>query len=78
MLIGSLPAAACVYQRCGWLADEPGVPGRPEATDWDKDFCDLKWDAPDSDGGAPITGYVVEKKEKGSGKWVKAVDTRGK
>ncbi|KAF0299363.1 Twitchin [Amphibalanus amphitrite] len=44
--------------------DAPGEPGRPEPTDWDKDFCDLKWKAPDSDGGAPITGYVIEKRRR--------------
>ena len=58
-------------------SDAPGEPGRPEPTDWDKDFCDLKWKAPSSDGGAPITGYVIEKKEKGSGKWIKAAETKG-
>ena len=30
--------------------DEPGKPGRPAATDWDKDFVDLEWQAPQSDG----------------------------
>ena len=58
-------------------AEEPGAPGRPEPTDWDKDFVDLKWEPPKNDGGAPITGYIVEKKEKGTGKWVKAVETAG-
>ncbi|KAF0296563.1 Twitchin [Amphibalanus amphitrite] len=57
--------------------DEPGAPGRPEPTDWDKDFVDLKWEPPKNDGGAPITGYIVEKKEKGTGKWVKAVELAG-
>ncbi|XP_037071181.1 LOW QUALITY PROTEIN: twitchin-like [Pollicipes pollicipes] len=57
--------------------DEPGAPGRPEPTDWDKDHVDLKWEPPTNDGGAPITGYVVEKKERGTGKWVKAAETDG-
>lgn len=54
--------------------DEPGVPGTPEATDWDKDHVDLKWTPPASDGGSPITGYVIEKREKGTGKWIKAAE----
>lgn len=54
--------------------DEPTAPGQPEATDWDKDHVDLKWTAPVSDGGAPITAYVIEKREKGTGKWLKAAE----
>lgn len=54
--------------------DEPGKPGTPEIVDWDRDHVDLKWDKPISDGGAPITGYVIEKREVGSNKWVKACE----
>jgi hypothetical protein len=42
-------------------------------TDWDKDHVDLKWSPPREDGGAPITGYVVEKKDK-FGNWEKALE----
>ena len=42
--------------------------------DWDKDHVDLKWEKPIKDGGAPITGYIIEKREKGSPKWVKACE----
>lgn len=54
--------------------DEPGQPGQPQPVDWDKDHVDLVWTPPKEDGGAPITGYVVEKREKGTGKWVKAIE----
>lgn len=47
----------------------------PEVTDWDKDRVDLRWTPPVNDGGSPITGYVVEKREKGSPKWTKACET---
>ncbi|UYV79450.1 unc-22 [Cordylochernes scorpioides] len=57
--------------------DEPDKPGRPEPTDWDKDHVDLKWSAPANDGGAPITGYVIEKRKKGAYKWQKAKDVPG-
>lgn len=58
-------------------SDEPGKPGRPEPTNWDNDHVDLKWTAPDSDGGASITGYIIEKRKKGTYKWHKAAETRG-
>lgn len=57
--------------------ETPGQPGRPEAVDWNKDHVDLKWDAPASDGGAPITGYIIEKREKGSNRWEKGAEIPG-
>ncbi|KAK5968521.1 Twitchin [Trichostrongylus colubriformis] len=44
--------------------DEPGKPYAPEVTDWDADRVSLEWQPPDSDGGAPITQYIIEKKGK--------------
>lgn len=35
----------------------------------------MAWDRPDSDGGSPITGYLIERKERNSILWVKANDT---
>lgn len=60
-----------MYVHC---IDEPGKPGKPEVVDWDKDHVDLKWEKPINDGGAPITGYIIEKREVGSPKWVKACE----
>lgn len=59
------------------ISDEPDAPGTPEATDWDKDHVDLRWTPPTKDGGSPITGYVIEKREKGSPRWTKAGETKG-
>lgn len=53
----------------------PGKPGVPELDDWDVDRVDLKWDAPKNTGGAPITGYVIEKKEKFAPTWEEILTT---
>lgn len=50
--------------------DEPGKPNNVDVVDWDKDHADLKWAKPDNDGGAPITGYVIEYKDKFGKDWV--------
>ena len=57
--------------------DAPGQPGKPEIADYDKDFVQLKWKKPESDGGAPITGYIIEKKDKYSPDWVPAAEIDG-
>ncbi|KAK6747288.1 hypothetical protein RB195_000476 [Necator americanus] len=49
--------------------DEPGKPHTPEVTDWDADRVSLQWEPPDSDGGAPITQYIIEKKGKHGREW---------
>uniref|UniRef100_A0AC35U477 Twitchin n=1 Tax=Rhabditophanes sp. KR3021 TaxID=114890 RepID=A0AC35U477_9BILA len=53
--------------------DKAGKPGTPEVTDWDKDFADLLWTKPENDGGAEITEYIVEMKEKYSPLWSEAM-----
>ena len=47
-----------------FAADEPGKPGTPEITDYDRDFVDLKWRPPESDGGSPIKEYIVQRRDK--------------
>ncbi|CAK9301085.1 unnamed protein product [Gordionus sp. m RMFG-2023] len=54
--------------------DEADPPGDPQVTDWDKNRIDIKWTPPKKDGGAPVTAYVIEKKEKGSPNWSKAME----
>ena len=40
-----------------------------------KDCMFVAWEKPESDGGSPITGYYIERKERNSLLWVKANDT---
>jgi hypothetical protein len=47
-----------------YFIDQPSKPGTPEIKDFDKNFVELQWTRPSEDGGSPITGYVIEKKDK--------------
>lgn len=49
--------------------DVAGKPGTPKIKDFDRDFVELEWTRPDTDGGAPITGYVIEKKDRFAPDW---------
>lgn len=54
---------------CGF-ADAPAQPFGPlEPKNIRKDSLTLTWQAPKDDGGSPITGYIVEKRENKKGKW---------
>lgn len=53
----------------------PSAPGAPEPADWTANQVDLVWKEPVSNGGSPITGYIIEKKDKYSTMWEKALET---
>lgn len=57
--------------------DQPSSPGKPEIKDYDTDFVELQWARPESDGGSPISGYVIEKKDKYSPDWEKCAEVEG-
>lgn len=58
-----------------FVSDVPGKPGLPTLVDWDVDRVMLKWAAPKSNGGASITTYIIEAKEKFSASWNEMTDT---
>ena len=58
-----------------WTTDPPERPGKPEVKDRDRTFIELKWEPPKNDGGSPITGYEVERKEPKSNRWMKVSKT---
>ena len=43
--------------------DEPGAPGTPECKSRDRDHIEIKWTPPRNDGGNPVQGYIVERRE---------------
>ena len=53
------------------LVDRPSKPGKPEVKDSDKTEITIQWDPPAKDGGAPILGYNVERKDPRTGRWNK-------
>ena len=63
---------AIVFTSASAPFDTPSRPGRPEITDIRDDRCDIQFKKPESDGGSRITGYIVEKKEKYSPRWLQA------
>ena len=52
-------------------SDAPDAPKKLTATEVTRDSVTLTWQPPEKDGGAPITGYVLEKKSPSSGRWVR-------
>ena len=62
------------FALCSTSAAEPGKPAvEPQCGDTAKGSITLSWELPTDDGGKPIKGYVVEKREHGSDKWTKYV-----
>ncbi|CAF1524773.1 unnamed protein product, partial [Adineta steineri] len=51
----------------------PSSPGMLEVKKVGKNHIELAWTSPTDDGGAKITGYIIEKKPIGSDQWVKAL-----
>ncbi|PIK60955.1 putative titin [Apostichopus japonicus] len=48
--------------------DKPGKPGKPEVTEFGPKEITITWTPPESDGGSPIIGYIIEHKPGKPGK----------
>lgn len=52
--------------------DTPGKPGKPEIIGVTSNSCEIRYTAPEHDGGSAILGYLIEVQEKGNPGWEKA------
>lgn len=52
------------------MYDPPGPPGKPSVYDITENAATVTWSTPKTDGGSPISGYILERREI-SGKWVR-------
>lgn len=50
---------------------EPSAPGMPDISGVTSTGCTVTWTRPEVDGGADIDGYVVERNERKSSRWIK-------
>ncbi|XP_014117964.1 PREDICTED: myosin-binding protein C, fast-type [Pseudopodoces humilis] len=53
------------------VVDVPDPPEAVRVTQVGEDWAVLVWEPPKFDGGQPVTGYLVERKKKGSHRWMK-------
>ncbi|XP_063471745.1 myosin-binding protein C, fast-type isoform X8 [Symphalangus syndactylus] len=53
------------------VVDVPDPPEAVRITSVGEDWAILVWEPPTYDGGKPVTGYLVERKKKGSQRWMK-------
>ncbi|XP_026170643.1 myosin-binding protein C, fast-type-like isoform X1 [Mastacembelus armatus] len=53
------------------IVDVPDPPEHVKCTSVGEDTATIIWDVPKFDGGAPIKGYLMERKKKGSSRWTK-------
>ena len=49
--------------------DPPSAPGKPNVSDWGEDFAELTWKPSEEDGGADISGYKVEVRNRDRRAW---------
>ncbi|KAJ8245834.1 hypothetical protein GJAV_G00260800 [Gymnothorax javanicus] len=53
------------------IVDVPDPPEGVKCTSVGEDTANIVWEPPKFDGGAPIKGYLMERKKKGSSRWTK-------
>lgn len=64
-----------LFQQLYIISARPPVPGKPQLapeSSGTPDLVTITWTKPTTDGGSPITGYLVEHRRTGSPHWVRA------
>ncbi len=56
------------------MFDPPGPPGQPICSDITENAVTVSWTEPETDGGSPVSGYIVERREM-TGKWIRVNKT---
>lgn len=53
------------------ISDVPSAPQNVQVTSYGKSFAEVSWDAPEDDGGVPVTSYLVERKDISRTSWIR-------
>ena len=56
--------------------DVPTKPGKPKASNWGPDWAEVKWSAPEDDGGAEVKEYKLEMRDVDRRTWTEVARTR--
>jgi hypothetical protein len=70
--IGASDAAAFDSVTTRAAGDVPSAPKNVKAMTTSKSIVHVSWTKPDSNGGSPITGYIIEQRTEGSTCWTQA------
>lgn len=50
--------------------EAPGTASQPQVSNITRDTMTVSWTSPAHDGGAPVLGYILERRKKGSNMWL--------
>ncbi|KAE8296494.1 Immunoglobulin superfamily member 22 [Larimichthys crocea] len=56
--------------RAGEPVEPPGTTSQPQVSNITKNTMTVSWTPPAHDGGAPVLGYILERRKKGSNMWL--------